>query len=59
MEELEQFNIVLDASLDEVEEDKSKNPVGVTFLPIEMHSVVNEVIKSRRSDQGVSSGGFN
>ena len=44
MEESEQFNLVLDVSLNDVEEDESKKPFGVTSLPNEMHSVVAGVL---------------
>ena len=59
MEESGEFNLVLDLSLSDVEENESKKPVAVTPHPNDMRSVVNAEIESRRFDQGMNSVGFN
>ena len=40
IEESEEFNLVLDVSSTDVEEDESKKSVGVTSQPTEMRPVV-------------------
>ena len=59
IEESDEFNLVLDVSSSDVEGDESKKPVGVTSQPTEMRPVVNAEIESRRSVEGMNSGGIN